>query len=175
MVEQEDLIINRVAESGLITLNLETYFPKQEFAIFDLKDYLFMELILKEKDFRAACKTHDWKQYKDKILLVYCSTDAIIPMWEYMLVAQYAANSAFTIFQGTREEYIKAHYAHVISEINTSEFSDKRVVIKGCGDLDVPAEAYVGITRVLTPLVMSIMYGEPCSTVPIYKKARLHE
>ena len=173
MIEQEDLIINRVTESGLMTLNLETYFPKQEFAIFDLKDYLFMELILKEKDFRAACKSHDWLQYKNKILLVYCSTDAIIPMWAYMLVAQHAANFAYTIFQGTREEFLKAHYAKVISTLNTSEWNDKRVVIKGCGGLDVPAEAYVSITRVLTPHVVSIMYGEPCSTVPIYKKARL--
>ncbi len=174
MIAQEELIINKVAESGLITLNLETYFPKEEFAVFDLKDYLFMELILKEKDFRAACKANDWSQYKNKILLIYCSTDAIIPMWAYMLVAQHAANIAHTIFQGTREEYLKAHYAKIISELDISEWNDKRVVIKGCGDLDVPAEAYVGITRVLTPRVLSIMYGEPCSTVPIFKKARLN-
>ena len=165
-------LVNRVAESGLITLNLEDSFPTAPTAVFDLKNYLFMELILKEKDFREALKNHDWQQYEGKTLLVVCSADAIIPTWAYMLVTVYAAPVVQAIFQGTEEEYIKAHYFEVLKKMDLTPYEGKMLVIKGCSDRPVPPEAYMEITRRLQPLAKSIMFGEPCSTVPIYKKPK---
>lgn len=163
-------LINRVAESGLITLNLEDYFPKENIASFDLKPHLFMELILKEKDFRETCKNFDWSQYQGKNLLVYCSADAIIPTWAYMLVVTHTAEFTKNIFQGTEEEFLKAHYFSVIKNLDPETFTGKRIVIKGCANKPVPAEAYLALTQKLLPHAQSIMYGEPCSTVPIFKK-----
>lgn len=165
-------LVNRVAASGLITFKLEDHWPTAAFATFDLKDYLFMELILKEKDFRTALKEHDFTQYDGKILLVYCSADAIIPAWAYMLVAQGGAPYAADVYQGTETDYLRDHFRRVISALNPTDFADKRVVIKGCGEKDVPPSAYLDITAKLQPVVKSIMYGEPCSTVPVYKKPR---
>ena len=165
-------LVNRVASSGLVTLNLEEYFPKADMVVFDLKNYLFMELILKEKDFREALTTHDWSQYDQKILLVYCSADAIIPVWAYMLVSAYAEAYALDIFQGDQEAYIKAHYYHVLSNLDLQRYEDQRIVIKGCSEKPVPAAAYLDLTKRLRPLVKSIMYGEPCSTVPVFKKPK---
>lgn len=167
-----DLLVNRVASSGIITVNLEHYFPEKVSVDFDLKDYLFMELILKEKDFRAALKAHDWSAYEHKNLLVFCSNDAIIPLWAYMLVATYAEEFANDIYVGTQEEYLTHHYQNVIEKLDTTPYIDKRVVIKGCSDKPVPAGAYQALTRKLKPHVLSIMFGEPCSTVPIYKRVR---
>ena len=172
-MSEEKPLVNRVANSGLITLNLEDFFPKEEVVAFDLKDYLYMELILKEKDFREALKTHDWQQYQGKILLVFCSTDAIIPVWAYMLVSAYAAPYATEIFQGEAEEYYKLHYAKAIAAIDAREYEQKRIVIKGCSDKPVPPAAYLELTRKLQPFAQSIMYGEPCSTVPIFKRPRI--
>lgn len=169
----EQPLVNRVANSGLINFNLEEHYPEQEFASFDLKDYLFQGLILKEKDFRKSLKEIDWTTYQDKILLVYCSTDAIIPVWAYMLVSAYAEEYAHEIFQGSKEEYLKHHYQNFIATIDAESFSQKRVVIKGCSDKAVPPSAYLAITRKLKPYAQSIMYGEPCSTVPIFKRPRI--
>ena len=166
-------LVNRVANSGLITLNLEDYFPKQEIATFDLKGFLFMEMILKEKDFRAALKEHDWTQYEGKILTVFCSADAIIPVWAYMLVATYAEPLAIDIFQGTEEEYLKAVYRGVLKDMDFSQYEAKRIVIKGCSNKPVPPAAYLALTTKLRPFAQSIMYGEPCSTVPIFKRPRV--
>jgi hypothetical protein len=168
-------LVNRVAESGLITLNLEDYFPKEEVAVFDIKDYLYMGLILKEKDFRDACKAHDWSQYSGKNLVIDCTADAIIPMWAYMLVTVSAAPYAIEIFQGTVDNFYKAFYFNRLNQFNGEEFTGKRIVIKGCGDKPVPAEAYVALTHKLQPYAQSIMYGEPCSTVPIFKRPRALE
>lgn len=165
-------LVNRVAASTLITFKLEDHWPTAAFATFDLRDYLFMELILKEKDFRAALKDHDFSQYAGKILLVYCSADAIIPAWAYMLVAKDAAPFAADVYQGTETDYLRDHFRRVITNLNAEEFTDKRVVIKGCGDKDVPASAYLDITAKLQPVAKSIMYGEPCSTVPVFKKSK---
>ena len=170
MSTTEKPLVNRVAASGLITLNLEDFFPQGEIAIFDLKDYLFMEMILKEKDFRAALKEHDWTQYEGKNLTVYCSADAIIPVWAYMLVTAYATPFAQFVFQGTPEEYYKVNFQEALSNITGEDYTDKRIVIKGCSEKPVPPSAYVELTRKLQPYAKSIMYGEPCSTVPIYKK-----
>jgi len=168
----EDVLINKVAESGLITLDLEQFYPKEETVVFDLKDYLFMGLILKEKEFREALKTVDWNIYKNKNVCVTCSADAIIPMWAHMLVAVYLQPLAKEIVYGDETFLYNVLYLKNLSQINVNEFAGKRVVIKGCGEKAVPEIAYVEITRLLRPVVKSIMYGEPCSTVPIYKTSK---
>lgn len=168
----EEVLVNRVAASGLVTINLENFFPKGEVVAFDLKPFLFMELILKEKDFREALKAQDWTQYTDKHLVVFCSADAIIPVWAYMLVATYATPYAASIFQGDAENFYKSHYEHCIANLDLSEYEGERIVIKGCSDKPVPPSAYLALTRRLRDVAQSIMYGEPCSTVPIYKKAK---
>jgi len=168
----EDVIVNKVAESGLITLDLEEYYPKEETAIFDLKDYLFMELILKEKDYREALKIFNWQVYENKNVCITCTTDAVIPMWAYMLAATYLQPFAKEIVFGNEDFLHRTLFLKNLSGINIADFADKRVVIKGCGDKSISETAYVEITKLLTPVVKSIMYGEPCSTVPIFKKAR---
>lgn len=165
-----DVILNKVAESGLITIDLEDYYPKEEIVVFDLKPYLFMELILKEKEFRASLQTVDWSQFKDKTVAVTCTADAIIPVWAYMLVASSLEPSAKEIVFGDSEEALKQSFLKNIRSINVNEYDDKRIVIKGCGDKPIGEFAYLEITKLLRPLVKSIMYGEPCSTVPVYKK-----
>ncbi len=166
-------LVNRVAQSSLITLNLEEFFPEQEVLAFDLKPYLFKELILKEKDFRQALKAHDWSQYQDKILLCFCSSDAIIPVWAYMLVCAHANAFATDVFQGNETDFYKAHYKQVIATIEPTQYKDKRIVIKGCSNKPVPPAAYVELTKKLnTAGAQSIMYGEACSTVPIFKRPR---
>lgn len=165
-------LVNRVAASGLITINLEDFFPEKEVVEFDLKSYLFMEMILKEKDFRAALKEQDWTQYQDKNVVIFCSADAIIPVWAYMLVTAYVQPFAHTVFQGTKEEFYKTSYQQTIATIDASQYEDKRIVIKGCSNKPVPPSAYVALTNALRPFAKSIMYGEPCSTVPIFKKPR---
>jgi hypothetical protein len=165
-------IINRVANSPIVTINLENYFPEQEIVSFDLKDYLFMEMILKEKDFRMALKSHDWSQYEGKILCVYSSKDVIIPVWAYMLVASYASGVAQDVFQGDKDAFLINYYRAFIQNFDVAEFEDKPIVIKGCSKQPVPPAAYLELTAKLKGLAKSIMYGEPCSTVPIYKKPR---
>jgi uncharacterized protein YqgQ len=163
-------LINRVANSALMSIDLEEFYPKEELAIFDLKDYLFMELILKEKDFREALKNHDWTQYQGKNLAVFCSADAIIPMWAYMLIATYATPFATDIIQTEPSRVAEVIFWKKLSALNMSQFEEKRVVVKGCSDQPVPASAYLEITKKLQPIAKSIMFGEPCSTVPVYKK-----
>lgn len=165
-----DVIINKVAESSLVELDLEKFYPKGEVAVFDLKAYLFMELILKEKDFREALKNQDFSVYKDKYVAVICSADAIIPLWAYMLVASYLQPYAKDIVAGDENFLHKTLFLKNLASINIEEYADKRVVVKGCGDLPVGEFAYLEITKLLRPVAKSIMYGEPCSTVPIYKK-----
>jgi len=166
----ENIIVNKVAESALASINLEEYYPKGETAVFDLKDHLFMGLILKEKDFRAALQSFDWEQYRDKNTAITCSADAIIPMWAYMLVASNLQSVAKEVVFGEEKNILNTLLLRNISQIKGEEYSDKRVVIKGCGDIAIGEAAYVEITNILRPFAKSIMYGEPCSTVPIYKR-----
>ena len=163
-------IVNRVSASVLEDLNLEDYYPKEEIVVFDLKPYLFMELILKEKDFREALQNTDWTLYQGKVVAVTCSTDAIIPMWAYMLVASYLQPIASEIVFGDADAALKGLFLKKIASIDVSQFADKRVVVKGCGNLPVGEYAFLEITKVLRPVAKSIMYGEACSTVPIFKK-----
>ena len=167
---EEGTLMNKVSESALITLDLEDFFPTEEFSLFDLKDYLFMGLILKEKDFREALKQLDLTIYENKAVAVTCSTDAVIPMWAYMLVASYLQPVAQEVFFGTIEALKNRMLLKNISQLPLNEYIDKRVVIKGCGELPVGEAAYLEATKILRPVAKSIMYGEPCSTVPIFKK-----
>ncbi len=162
--------VNKVAESGLITLNLEDYLPRGESAVFDLKDHLFMGMILKEKDFREALKTFNWEMYRDKNVALTCGVDAIIPVWAWMLVVSYLQPVAREIVMGDETELQKRLFLKNINLLDVSEFNDKRVVIKGCGETPIPDYIYMEITKLLRPVTKSIMYGEPCSTVPVFKK-----
>ena len=166
----EEIILNKVSESGLISFDLEEFYPKGEIMIFDLKDFLFMGLILKEKEYRAALLSTDWEKYKDRLVAITCSADAIIPMWANMLAASYLQPFAKEIVFGDEKKLIETILIKKINEIRGEDFLDKRVVVKGCGEASIPETAYVEITNKLRPFVKSIMYGEPCSTVPIYKK-----
>jgi len=163
-------LINKVAESGIITLDPASYVPGGETAIFDLKDYLFMGMILKEKDFRETLKKMDWEQYRDKNVAVTCTADAIIPVWAYMLVAANLQPVAKEIVMGDEKELRHALFLKNISQINVNDFVDQRVVIKGCGDTPIGDFVYLELTKLLRPVARSIMYGEPCSTVPVFKK-----
>jgi hypothetical protein len=166
-----DEIVNKVAESGLVTIDLEKYLPKkEEIAVFDLKDFLFMGMILKEKDFREALRQQDWEKYRNKNVAITCTADAIIPVWAYMLATTYLQPVAKEIIVGDEKEIYKAVFLKNISSIHDSEFTDKRVVLKGCGETPIDDFAYAEATRKLLPVAKSIMYGEPCSTVPVYKK-----
>jgi len=166
-----EVFVNKVAESGLISFDLEEYYPKGAVKVFDLKEYLFMGLILKEKDFRAALQTTDWNTYQDAYVAITCSADAIIPMWAYMLVASYLQPFAKDVVFGDEQKLVSTILLKNLAAVNGEEYTDKRVVVKGCGERSVPESAYVEITNKLRPYAKSIMYGEPCSTVPIYKKS----
>jgi len=163
-------LINRVANSGVVTIDLENFFPSGDIVPFDLKDYLFMELMLKEKDFREALDAHDWTQYQGKNIALFCSTDAIIPMWAYMLVTTLAAPFVNDIALCLPEEFVETAYWKKIAALPLEDYVDKRIVVKGCSNKPVPASAYLEITRRLQPVAKSILFGEPCSTVPVYKR-----
>lgn len=166
----EEIFLNKVSESGIVALNLEDFYPKEEVALFDMKDYLFMGLILKEKDFRENLKSLDLSVYTDKVAAVNCSADAVIPVWAYMLAASYLQPVASEVIFGTVAEIKNMLLLKNIAQLPVNDFADKRIVIKGCGELPVGEAAYLLATKLLRPVAKSIMYGEPCSTVPIFKK-----
>ena len=165
----EEEIVNKVANSSLVTFDLEDFYHKGERIIYDIKQNLFQELILKEKDFRDFIKNHDWSQYKGKNIGIICSADAIVPTWAYMLLATRLEPFANIVIFGDLERLEQALYQQALSKIDPLDYKNAKVVVKGCGNLPVPTFAYVEISRILTPVVQSIMYGEPCSTVPIFK------
>jgi hypothetical protein len=166
----EDKIINRVATSALVTLDLEQYYVQGERVEFDIAPQLFQGLILKEKDFRDFIKNNDWSQYQDKLVAVYCSADAVIPTWAYMLLSVALQPFARKIVFGKPEELERALFQEALSNIDWSSFKDAKVVIKGCSKLEVPVSAYVEATFILRGIAASIMFGEPCSTVPVFKR-----
>lgn len=169
----EDQIINKVALSGLITLDMEEHYPPGERVLYDIKDNLFMGLILKEKDFRTFLKEHNWAQYSGKNVAITCTEDAIVPMWAYMLLAIHLEPYARTVVFGTPEDLEKKLFDDVLNGFDWEQYHDARVVVKGCSDKDIPPYVYVELTRRLRPLVKSLMFGEPCSTVPLYKQKPL--
>jgi hypothetical protein len=168
----ENEIVNKVSQSGLISIDLEDFYPEGERYLFDIKNLLYQGLILREKDFREYIKNKDWSEFKDKYVALICSADAIVPTWAYMLLATHLEPYAKRVVFGDLEVLETILYNEILSKINPDDYKDTRVVIKGCGDLPVPKAAYVEITRILRPVVKSIMYGEPCSTVPLYKKPK---
>jgi hypothetical protein len=168
----DDRIVNKVAESGLISLDLEQWYPKEPIAVFDIKDHLFMGMIVKEKDFRESLKKTDWSIYKEKAVAVTCSADAIIPVWAYMLVTSYLQPVCTELYMGTEQELLKHLFLRNIEAADLSTYNDQRVIVKGCGDTPIGEFAYMAISKRLLPHVKTLMYGEPCSTVPVYKKPR---
>lgn len=165
-------VVNKVKKSKLITIDLETYLDKNEIVEFDLKDYLYMELILKEQEFRDALDQHDWSQYDGKYIAVFCSTDAIIASWAYMLVAAHARKHAKDVLFGTREEVAEQLFKRSLDQEDWEQYRDKRVLLKGCSDYGVPPGVYLHATQKLLPLVDRLMYGEACSFVPVYRKPK---
>lgn len=165
-------LVNKVAESGIITLDLEKFYPQQEVAELDLKDFLFMEMLLKEKDFREKLETTNWNQFNGKIVAVHCSTEAIIPMWAFMLVSSKLKGYASEVYFGNKQIAIEKAMEKNILSVDEEEYKDKRVVVKGCGDIEIPSSAFLMISEKMIPVVKSLMYGEPCSTVPVYKQKK---
>lgn len=163
-------IINRVAQSQLITIDLEDYYPDGDRVVLDINQWLYNGLVLREKEFRVSISENDWSVYQDKYVAVQCSTDAIIPGWAYMLVASKLQSFAKKVVQGTLEQLETSIYQPIIENLDISVFKDKPVIIKGCGNKPVPQNAYLWITAKLLPIAKSVMYGEACSAVPIYKK-----
>lgn len=168
----ENEIINKVSQSGLVTIDLEAFYPEGERILFDIKDQLFQGLILREKDFREFIKNEDWNKYKNKYVALICSADAIVPTWAYMLLATHLEPLAKKVVFGNLEILETILYNEILSKIKIEDYKDARIVIKGCGDLPVPKAAFVEITNLLRPVAKSIMYGEPCSTVPLYKQSK---
>lgn len=165
-------IVNKVSQSGLITLDPAAFFPAEEIVEFDLKDYLFMGLVLKEKDFREALKNLDVATFIGKTVTITCSADAIIPMWAYMLAVTKLQPVAASVHTGTKTQTETAIALNNIAAINNEEYKEAKLVIKGCGDKPIAETVYAALTAKLLPVAQSIMYGEPCSTVPVYKKAK---
>ena len=165
-------IINRVAGSKLVTFNLEDYYPKGERILFDIKDWLLEGFVLREKDFREMAKNHDWSKYEGKYIALTCSSDAIVPAWAYMLLATYLQPYAKKVINGDLESLESILYSEIIEKLDVSNLKDKPVIVKGCSNKPVPKNAYLLLIEKLQPIVKSLMYGEACSSVPLYKKPK---
>mgnify|MGYP000138505214 CR=1 FL=1 len=165
-------IVNKVAQSGLKTIDLAQFIPNEQAVIFDIKDFLWQELILKEKDFRSALKDFDWSSMNGKAVAIICSADAIVPTWAFMLVASHLQKNGIKHIVGSKDELSKMLIKSKIEELNPSDFTNERVIVKGCADIAVPNYAMTYLVTYLQNEVKSLMYGEPCSTVPIYKAPR---
>lgn len=165
-------IINKVAKSGLISIDIKDYYPRLKITSINLKEQLFQGFVLKEKDFRDWCKALDWSQYEDNHVALHCSADAIIPVWAYMLVTQHIEGLAKSISYGSPAEVEKSLVSEHFRNLDVSEFTDQRVIIKGCSEIGAPETAFLEFTAKLKPVVKSLMFGEACSSVPIYKKSK---
>lgn len=165
-----DVLINKVTESGIITLDLETFFPKEEIVEIDIKNFLFRELILKEKEFRTILKEHNWSLYENKTVAIFCSTEAILPQWSYMLIVSNLLAQTNKLFFGNKEKVERDLLLQNIKNLDATRYENERVIIKGCGNKTISEEAYIEITKKLQPFVKSLMFGEACSTVPVYKR-----
>lgn len=165
-----DEIINRVANSKLITVDLEDFYPQGSRVQFDISDWLFEGLLLREKDFRESVKQHDWSQYSNAFVALHCATDAIIPSWAYLLVTAELSNFAKKVVIGNLELLETVIYTNVINQLSIDAYKDKPVIIKGCSNKPIPPSAYTLLISKIQPVAKSIMYGEACSTVPLFKK-----
>ena len=165
-------IVNKVAQKALITLDLEDYFPKpEELVSIDLKDFLFKGLILREADFREAVKKTDWSSYKDRYVVIFCSADAVIPMWAYMILSAELSPFARDVAFSSPEHACEIFLYRNLAKLNMEDYKNQRVVVKGCGNRQVPEAAYVQIAQQLSSTARVIMFGEACSTVPVFKKS----
>lgn len=169
-MEVQENIVNKVAQSGLITVDLADFAPKEEIVIYDMKANLFQGLILREKDFRAFIKEHDWSQYAGKHIGIICSADAIVPTWAYMLLTNKLEPYALSVHFGDKNTVLDNLFRDALQAVDFQSYVDQRVVVKGCGDIYVPESAFIQFTAGLSKVVKSIMYGEPCSTVPVFKR-----
>ncbi|HET8887072.1 MAG TPA: DUF2480 family protein [Salinimicrobium sp.] len=165
-------IVNRVANSKLVTVNLEDYYPVGNRVLFDIKEWLLEEIVLREKDFREEAMNHDWNQYQDSYVALTCSTDAIIPAWAYMLLTTYLQPYAKKVVVGNLEKLETVLYTEIIEKLDFSDLKDLPVIVKGCSHKPVPENAYIQLILKLQPIVKSILYGEACSFVPLYKQKK---
>lgn len=165
-----EAIVNKVAASGLVTLDPASFLPQAPVLELDLKPFLYQGLLLKEKEFRQAMKEQDWSHFEGRVVALFCSTDAIIPLWAYMLVASQLRPHTADFYFGTAAAALSQHVSSRIRSMDVRDLEGQRVVVKGCGDREVPTEAYLALALVLQPVVKSLMFGEPCSTVPVYKR-----
>jgi len=165
-------IVNKVKQSKLETVDLEKFAAGITINDLDLKDFLFQELILKENDFREKMNAFDWSQFKGHYLTVFCSTDAIIPKWAYMLVVQHAEEFARNVYFGTKDEALRQLFKEKLDLVDWQQYDGRFVLLKGCSKMDVPPDVYMYATKKLLPYVQKLMYGEACSNVPVYKKPR---
>lgn len=168
-----DEIINKVEKSGLITLDLEDFYPKEPRMLFDLKDYLYEGLVLREKEFRENLSKLDWKMYENAYVAVTCTSDVIVPSWSYLLIANYLTGVAKLISFGTLEDLERDIFTEIIDKMDLDSYKDKKIIIKGCSRKPVPQNAYLQLIQKLKPIASSLMFGEACSTVPIFKKKKL--
>ena len=162
-------IINKIANSKLITIDLEDYYPQGKRVVIDIKNWLFEEIILKEKDFRTSVNEHDWTQYQDNFVALTCSSDAIIPSWAYMLITTNLASFAKKIIVGDLSELETAIFQEIISDLHVDEYKNCPIILKRCSEKEIPETAYVQLVSKLIPVAKSVMYGEACSTVPLFK------
>jgi hypothetical protein len=163
-------IVNKVAASGLITIDLEEWYPRQQRIQIDIAPQLWQGLALKEKDYRDWVKNHDWQSYQNAYVAVHCSVDAIIPNWAFMLVTSALSGITIKTVFGSLKDLETQIFYDIISQLDAEYYRDKRIVVKGCGSLPIPLSAYTELVNKLQPVVKSIMYGEPCSTVPVFKR-----
>ena len=169
---EEQPIVNRVAKSKIRTIDLEKCYPEGKRIALDISQWLYKGFVVKEKEFRAALKEHDWSNYKDSNVAMYCSTDAIVPEWAYMLVSTYLREHASKVIYGTLQELELLLFQEAVDKIDANEYKDKPVIIKGCSEKVIPQNAYIQLVQKLQPVVKSMMFGEACSSVPLYKKPR---
>ena len=165
-------ILNRVAQSKLVTFNLEDFYPEGERKVFDLSQWLHEGFVLREAQFREEAKAYDWSQYRDAYVALGCSTDAIVPAWAYMLISSYLQPFAKKVVVGSLEELESHLYMNIIENLDVSDLADQPVIVKGCSHKSVPKNAYIFLINKLQPVVKSLMYGEACSSVPLYKKPK---
>ena len=165
-----DEIINRVSNSDIITIDLADYAPTSSIKTLDIKDFLFEESFLKEKEFRNTLKEFNFSVFSGKVAAIYCGSDAIVPMWAFMLITSYLNNIASEIHFGTKEEVFQKKFSDNIDSIDSSEFEGKKVIVKGCGQIPLSEILYIAITKKLQNTVSSLMFGEACSAVPVFKK-----
>jgi hypothetical protein len=168
----EEEIVNRIQNSSLVTLDLEEFYVPGERIFFDLKPFLYQEIILKEKDFRATLKATDWSRFMNKHVAIGCTADAIVPTWAYMLLTISLKPFAETIVFGSLADLEKHLFRNAIDKIKWENYTSAKVVVKGCSKIEVPTEIYIEVAARLNDVAASIMYGEACSTVPLYKRPK---